>query len=97
MPGADQDMRMQARAFMGLGPVEMNTLEEGRQTLTVRMAGCSAVVGVEGPNAGKVGTICVNSTVAFDITDINLASPFESHITAKGTSNCVTVLHQPIM
>jgi len=89
-----EDLRMKARAFMGLGPVEVGQISP--ESLTVRMAGCSAVVGVAGPNAGKLGTICVNSTVAFDLAGINLATPFASHITATGTSNCVTVLHSPL-
>ena len=91
---AVEDMRMQARAFMGLGPVEVGQISA--ESLTVRLAGCSAVVGVAGPNAGKLGTICVNSTVAFDLAGIDLANPFASHITAQGTSNCVTVLHNPM-
>ena len=91
---AVEDLRMQARAFMGLGPVEVGQISQ--ESLTVRMAGCSAVVGVAGPDAGKLGTICVNSTVAFDLAGIDLNNPFASHITATGTSNCVTVLHNPL-
>jgi len=91
---AVEDLRMKARAFMGLGPVEVGQISP--ESLTVRMAGCSAVVGVAGPNAGKLGTICVNSTVAFDLAGIDLSNPFASHITATGTSNCVTVLHNPL-
>lgn len=68
------------------------------------MAGCSAVVGVEGPNAGKVGTLCMNSTATFDIGGAGSFDPenpeaavLNARITAVGTSNCVTMLHTPTM
>jgi len=87
-------MRMQGRAFTGLGPVEVGYLSA--QSMSVRMAGCSAVVGVAGPDAGKVGTLCLNGTFTFDLSGINLASPMTSSIAGTGTSNCITVMHKPL-
>jgi len=97
-----QAMRMQGRAFTGLGPVEMSMLSA--QSMSVRMAGCSAVVGVSGPNAGKVGTLCLNGTFTFDLSGIvytvdngNLVPDMQNtQIRGTGTSNCITVLHSPL-
>jgi hypothetical protein len=97
-----QAMRMQGRAFTGLGPVEMGKLSA--QSMSVRMAGCSAVVGVSGPNAGMVGTLCLNGTFTFDLSGIvysmvggvPVADMMNSQIRGTGTSNCVTVLHTPM-
>ena len=89
-----EDMRMKGRAFTGLGPVEVGQLSA--QSMSVRMAGCSAVVGVAGPDAGKVGTLCLNGTFTFDLSGINLANPMMSDIKGTGTSNCVTVMHKPL-
>lgn len=85
---------MKGRAFTGLGPVELGQLSA--ESMTVRMAGCSAVVGVAGPNAGKVGTLCLNGSFTFDLAGINLSNPMQSTITGTGTSNCITVLHTPM-
>jgi len=82
-------MRMQGRAFTGLGPVEMGQVSA--QSMTVRMAGCSAVVGVAGPDAGKLGTLCLNGSFTFD-----LAALAQGNLTGTGTSNCVTVMHTPM-
>lgn len=90
---AVQTMRLWGRAFTGLGPSAMDPVN---QTIAIRMAGCSAVVAVDGPNAGKMGTLCMNSTANFDLSGINLNDPFASLITAEGSSTCVTVLHTPL-
>jgi len=82
-------MRMEGRAFTGLGPVEMGQVSA--QSMTVRMAGCSAVVGVDGPDTGKVGTLCLNGSFTFD-----LAALAAGNLTGTGTSNCVTVMHTPM-
>jgi hypothetical protein len=87
-------MRMKGRAFTGLGPVEVGRLSA--QSMSVRMAGCSAAVGIAGPDAGKVGTLCLNGTFTFDLSGINLANPMTSNIMGTGTSICITVLHQPL-
>jgi len=92
---AINDMRMQGRAFTGLGPVEIGKLSA--QSMSVRMAGCSAVVGVAGSNAGMLGTLCLNGTFTFDLAGIDLSNPMASNIVGTGTSNCITVLHTPIM
>jgi hypothetical protein len=94
-------MKMQGRAFTGLGPVEVAQLIPGN-SLSVRMAGCSALVSTDGPNKGKVGTLCLNGTFSFDLSGVLLGSgdpadmtPFTSNISGLGTSNCTTVLHNP--
>jgi hypothetical protein len=89
--GSAEAMRMQGRAFTGLGPVEMTKISP--MSLSVRMAGCSAVVGTDGPNKGKVGTICLNGTFTFDLASALTGGA----LTGTGTSNCITVLHTPIM
>jgi hypothetical protein len=87
-------MRMKGRAFTGLGPVEVGQLSA--QSMSVRMAGCSAVVGVAGSDAGKLGTLCLNGTFTFDLLGINLANPMTSDIKGTGTSNCTIVMHKPL-
>ena len=79
-----EDLRMKGRAFTGIGPVEVGQIVPGN-SLSVRMAGCSAVTG-----DGKVGTLCLNGTFTFDMTNLNFGQ-----LTGTGTSNCVTVL-QPL-
>jgi hypothetical protein len=91
---AVEAMRLEGRAFTGLGPVEVGQLSA--QSMSVRMAGCSAVIGVSGSNAGKVGTLCLNGTFTFDLSGIDLSNPMASNIVGTGTSNCVTVLHKPL-
>jgi hypothetical protein len=91
---ATEAMRMKGRAFTGLGPVEVGQLSA--QSMSIRMAGCSAIVGVAGPDAGKVGTLCLNGTFTFDLSGINLANPMTSDIVGTGTSGCFTVLHKPL-
>jgi len=92
--GSIAAMKMEGRAFTGLGPVEVGQLSA--QSMSVRMAGCSAVVGVEGPNAGKLGTLCLNGTFTFDLAGIDLSNMMKSDIVGSGTSNCTLVLHQPL-
>jgi hypothetical protein len=100
--GAIDNMRMDGRAFTGLTPASFDPVS---RTMSVRMAGCSALVGVSGPHAGKMGTLCMNSTATFNV---GLAIPVMSggqlvgyepttQISADGSSNCVTVLHTPTM
>jgi len=95
--GALEAMRLDGRAFTGESPVGF---DPATHTMTLSMAGCSAVVGVSGTNAGMIGTLCMNSTAQFDVSgavadqNFNLVS---TRISAKGTSNCTTVLHRPTM
>jgi len=95
--GAIDSMRLKGRAFTGETPV---SFDPATHTMSLSMAGCSAVVGVSGTNAGMIGTLCMNSTATFDVSgavadqDFNLIS---TKITATGTSNCTTVLHYPTM
>jgi hypothetical protein len=58
-------MRMDGRAFTGLGPV---TFDPTTQTMGIRMAGCSALVAISGPEAGKAGTLCMNATAVFNVS-----------------------------
>lgn len=88
-------MRMDGRAFTGVGPASFDPV--GR-TVSVRMAGCSALAAISGPEAGKIGTLCMNATATFNVsdammstTDANGYDP-KSQITANGSSNCVTVM-----
>ena len=92
----NQDLRLDGRAFTALTPASFDPVNK---TMSIRMAGCSAIVGVSGPNFGKMGTLCLNSTVTFDVSEINPGNPLtnQSGISASGTSNCVTVLHTPTM
>lgn len=104
-PAMIEPMRMKGRAFTGLGPVEVGQLAP--YSLSVRMAGCSAIVGTDGSNAGKVGTLCLNGTFTFDMGGLDLVETGDpsmpigplpsSVITGTGSSNCVTVLHTPMM
>jgi len=98
--GALDTMRMEGRAFTGFGPTSFDV---ATRTMGVRMAGCSALVAISGPNAGKIGTLCMNATATFNVS---AAIPVISNgkvvgyepnsaISADGSSNCVTVL-QPI-
>lgn len=95
--GALEAMRLEGRAFTGETPV---SFDPATHTMSLSMAGCSAVVGVSGTNAGMIGTLCMNSTATFDVSgavadqNFNLIS---TEITATGTSNCTTVLHYPTM
>jgi len=101
MPGATE-MAMAATAYTGMGPVEIGTLLNGDNglSMSVRTGGCGAVVGVDGPNAGKVGTLCMNGTFTFDLSGIVLsADPMEmmtSDLKGTGNSNCVLVLQDPM-
>lgn len=98
-PIANADMALEGRAFTGLGPAEIGQLLNGSNglSMSVRMGGCFAVKSESGPHAGKVGTYCLNSTFTFDLSGINLTNPMQSTINGTGTSNCWTVLHNPIM
>lgn len=101
--GALDSMRMQGRAFTGITPASFDPVSK---TMSVRMAGCSAVVAISGSQAGKLGTLCLNSTATFNVggaqgtfdTSGNLTGYLPtSEITANGSSNCTTVLHTPTM
>ena len=99
--GALNSMRMDGRAFTGFGPASFDPVA---RTMSVRMAGCSALVAIDGPNAGKIGTLCMNATATFNVSGAiaqfdasgNLTG-YEptSSISADGSSNCITVL-QPV-
>lgn len=97
-----ESMRLKARAFLGLTPTAMDV---AAKRMSIRLAGCSAIVGVAGPNAGMVGTLCLNSVATFDVSGTNPPTPENpngpitggSSILGSGTSNCVTVLHYPTM
>ena len=90
---------LDGRAFTGLGPVEIGQILNGPNgmSMSVRMGGCLAVQGVSGPNAGKVGTECLNSTFTFDLSGITLDNPMASTLDGTGTSNCWMVLQKPMM
>jgi hypothetical protein len=101
--GALDNMRMQGRAFTGLTPA---SFDPATKTMSVRMAGCSALVAIDGPLAGKVGTLCMNSTATFNVGQTILTGVDSygmptydptSDISAKGSSNCITVMHSPTM
>lgn len=95
--GALDAMRLDGRAFTGQTPV---SFDPETKTMSLSMAGCSAVVAISGTNAGMIGTLCMNSTATFDVSgavadqNFNLIS---TEITATGSSNCTTVLHYPTM
>ena len=103
--GALEAMRLDGRAFTGETPVSFDPVN---RTMSLSMAGCSAVVGVPnddgtmGSNTGKIGTLCMNSTATFDISGATgrmTETGFvvdTSIIKATGSSNCVTVLHTPL-
>lgn len=65
--GALEGMRLEGRAFTGETPVNF---DPATYTMSLSLAGCSAVVGVEGSNAGMIGTLCMNSTASFDISSV---------------------------
>jgi len=98
-PIANAEMALDGRAFTGLGPVEIGQLLNGTNglSMSVRTGGCMAVQGVSGPNAGKIGTQCLNGTFTFDLSGIDLANPMMSTLNGTATSNCFTVLHKPMM
>lgn len=90
---AVDDMRLEGRAFTGEFPI---SFDPATRTFSLSMAGCSAVMGVAGTNKGMIGTLCLNSTVTFDVSDAVADANFNlvsTRITATGTSNCTTVLH----
>ncbi len=92
-------LTLEGRAFTGLGPVEIGQLLNGSNglSMSVRLGGCFGVEAVSGRHKGKVGTYCLNNTLTFDLSGINLSNPLASSITGTGTSNCWTVLHKPLM
>ena len=104
--GAFDSMRMKGRAFTGLTPASFDPVS---RTMSVRMAGCSALVAIDGKLAGKVGTLCMNATATFDVSGAVATFNFKtspptqtgykstSAISADGSSNCVTVMHTPTM
>ena len=98
-PVANPDLGMQARAFTGLGPVEIGQILNGPNgmSMSVRMGGCIAMQAVSGPHAGKIGTQCLNGTFTFDLSGIDLANPMASTLNGTGTSNCWMVLQKPMM
>lgn len=98
-------MDMNPTSYTGLGPVEFGKLLDGTTgkeglSMTVRTGGCGAVVGVDGPNAGKMGTLCLNGSFTFDLSKIILsADPAEmmkSDLPGTGNSNCTLVLQTPM-
>lgn len=93
------NMGLDARAFTGLGPVEIGQVLGGTDgmSMSVRMGGCFAVQAVDGPEAGKIGTECLNGSFTFDLSGIDLGNPFYSTLNGTGTSNCFTVVHEPMM
>jgi len=103
MASAPEELGLYGRAFTGLGPVEMGQLDvdgDGNpdMSMSVRMGGCFAVQAIEGVEAGKIGTYCLNSTFTFDLSGIILdpASMMQSTITGIGSSNCTTVVQTPM-
>lgn len=105
IPSAPEDMGLYGRAFTGLGPVEMGQLDvDGNgapdMSMSVRMGGCFAVAAVEGVEAGKIGTYCLNSTFTFDLSGIvydpDPMVAATSTITGIGSSNCTTVVQTPM-
>jgi len=104
--GAFDSMRMKGRAFTGLTPASFDPVT---RTMSVRMAGCSALVAIDGKLAGKVGTLCMNATATFNVSgavatfDFSTSPPSQSgyeatsEISADGSSNCITVMHTPTM
>ena len=90
---------LEGRAFTGLGPVEIGQLLNGSNgmSMSVRMGGCIAMQAVSGPNAGKIGTQCLNGTFTFDLSGIDLTNPMASTLNGTGTSNCWMVLQKPMM
>jgi hypothetical protein len=104
--GAFDSMRMKGRAFTGLTPASFDPVT---RTMSVRIAGCSALVAIHGPLAGKVGTLCMNATATFDVSgaiatfDFTTSPPAQtgyepaSAISADGSSNCITVMHTPTL
>lgn len=97
-PLPNADMSLEGRAFTGLGPVEIGRLLNGSKglSMSVRMGGCLAMQGVSGPQAGKIGTQCMNGTFTFDLSGINLNNPMASTLNGTGTSNCWLVLQKPM-
>ena len=100
---AFDSMRMDGRAFTGITPA---SFDPTTKTMSVRMAGCSALVAISGSQAGKIGTLCMNSTATFDVSSAKATfdtsgnqTGYEptSAISADGSSNCVTVLHTPTL
>lgn len=89
-----EEMGLYGRAFTGLGPVEIGQL--GGMSMSVRMGGCFAVQAVDGVEAGKIGTYCLNSTFTFDLSGIDPGNPMQSTITGTGSSNCTTVVQTPL-
>ena len=93
--GSIAKMRMDGRAFTGLGPA---SFDPATRTMGVRMAGCSALVNLTDM---KIGTLCMNATAVFDVgeTATDASNPYgyaeTSKISAEGSSNCVTVM-QPM-
>jgi len=99
--GALANLGMEGRAFTAFGPTSFDPVA---RTMGVRMGGCSALIAVSGPNAGKIGTLCMNATATFNVSaaipvmnDKGELVGFEpnSAISADGSSNCVTVM-QPM-
>lgn len=95
------NMLMEARAFTGLGPVEFGGLQDGTGedeafSLTVRTGGCGALVGIDGPNKGRMGTICLNGSFTFDLSGLVLSEDpnvaMQSNLPGTGNSNCTVIL-----
>lgn len=99
IPFPDPELGLEARAFTGLGPVEIGEILNGPDglSMSVRMGGCFAIQAADGPHEGKIGTYCLNGSFTFDLSGIDLSNPMASSLVGTGTSNCSTVLHEPLM
>lgn len=98
-PIDNPDYALDGRAFTGFGPVEIGQILNGANglSMSVRMGGCMAMQGVDGPNKGKIGTQCLNGTFTFDLSGIDLYNPMASTLNGTATSNCWLVLQNPMM
>jgi len=67
LEGVVDAMRLDGRAFTGETPVNF---DPATYTMSLSLAGCSTVVGVDGTNAGMIGTLCMNSTASFDVSNV---------------------------
>ena len=81
--GALESMRLDARSFLGLTPASTDVVAK---EMSIRMAGCSAIVGVSGTNAGMPGTLCPNRTATFNVSGTSTTTPINngSSITGSG-------------
>ena len=99
VPFGDSDMGLNARAFTGLGPVEIGGVLNGADgmSMSVRMGGCFAVQAVSGPETGKIGTECLNGSFTFDLSGIDLNNPSYLPRVSLPSNDCFTVMHTPLV